>query len=362
MKRHRMFVACLLAGAASLAGIFGTFGCIADAGEAGAGEEIEREAVASVEESLVEAEAEEGDIFKEAERRWRLNFSYTCRWDDNVTLEPDRMHVKDNEADWVHIFTFGANARLVEEQGHILAVGYSLYQNFYDRHDELSLHGSTGSVIYTYKHAPVVAIVPFSYSYFLLDGYRYLHFPQFQPTILWQQTERLVGMFQGTYRALNYVRNRPVNGFVDENRSADQYTLGYEQWILIQPEKNHRIQVGLDGIYETTKDPAWSYRGLRAHAEYKVTLPLDLLAELGFAWEPRVYMHHNPLYVHSGSGIPIRQRDHRFSYNVVLGRPFNLGKFKLTVAVNYRYIDNQSNAEPEDYSKHYVGLTIGGSF
>lgn len=368
-------------------------------------EERKREALREREEVVPADEA--GDIFTEKPKKWKVNWSYTLRYDDNVTLQPDQNRLQNaadgNERDWYHIFTAGITYDVWKAGEHGLTLGLRGYQSVYDRWDELSLGGVTPFISYYWKHSPSgpgldswVLLAPVSYSQYWLDQKPYVGVFQFTPTAFWQQTSRWIGVYSASYRSFDYVKDRTADDAADDFRPSDRdvhdFGLSVGEWYLFDTKKVNRLEWSVEGTYEQPFRPApnvngvanaatdrsnyWAYRGVKPTVTYRRQLPDFQIAgqttavqmDLSASWEGRWYLHPNPLLTHH-NGSAVQQIDRRAVYSATFSVPFKIQEdigqgipFKMKAGLNYQFIDNRSNAPEEDYRRHFVGLTLSGSF
>lgn len=306
------------------------------------------EAVREAERQGADAEsaaAEKADRSK----TWVFSLYSGVQYDDNITLRSMGVDVENQDrTDWKSVHAFQADYRAVNTEERVIGLRYRLYQAFIDVNSNLQLTGHTVTGYYTASRAPHLFYVPVSFSHYKLAWHSYLNVHGINPTIFVEQSPHAVGVFRAGWQRYNFY-HVPNNDFDENDRDADVYTLGGEEWFMFGGRAEYRLELAYTFRKEVAADEEWSSVSHKVRVGCAAQLPWWQLSAGAFtAYEARDYAKRNPAFEEV-------QEDDVMTYGLSLSRP--LWK-NARVTMSYLFTDHESTVTSQDYERNQVTLGV----
>ena len=280
---------------------------------------------------------------KKKEKWWSIDFRLSAEYDTNVRLDDDAARKDDGRL--VFNGTVKVNLpRWGETNG---SVYYSVYQDVYDELDEFDLEGHTlGMTFNRALSQNLFAFVDYAFVYFYFDDEGYLQRHTLRPSLYWNQSNNLAGLYRMSWDNNDYPQVRQLSG--------DNWSIAAREYWYLGMNKQRYVYGEYALNYYKAVENFEAYAGHKFAFGGAYPLPYDfgLSAEVGYA--NNTYKEGDPRFSN------IFRSDNVVRGNARLTRPI-YGEL-LSGALYYRYTRQRSSIGARDYLDQVIGFELSLKF
>ncbi|MDO8527930.1 MAG: tetratricopeptide repeat protein [Deltaproteobacteria bacterium] len=287
-------------------------------------------------------------------KKWVVKGAVSAFYDTNVTYDPDDENLsglQSNQHDYFGALGLDVQFLAVHTPTTTLYFNYSGYQSAYANVnsdvDRFNLGRQIGGAELGYKMSDKLQVrLQGTGMYYTLGRQRYLVSGLAQPSVDVAWNEKWLTTFYAAFRRDQFAQALTVS---TQNRDADNYTWGVEQYFFFPGTKNRFARVGFTSSVNSAKGADWDYRDDQIDFAFNTPLwwQLEFLA-MGNVDLLRKFDHVDSIY-------GVRRGDFTVYTTAVLTRPL---VDHLNASVTYSYILTDSNIPAFTYHRQLMGFTL----
>jgi hypothetical protein len=282
------------------------------------------------------------DVGKPYELEVRIGFAY----DDNAPLEPKDQDVFADESDTVLLGYVSGQYSFINKPEFELGIGISRSQSWYTDLDELNTSETTGE-LYGYYYSD-----PFSYGislrpvFYQVDDEDFLVVYQAIPQISYRFSKDLVARAFYTYSANDYRQD------LYDDRDGSTHEVFVDSIYNLKDDKGY-VTGGIGYEDNTASEDEYDYGRLNVKFAVEYEMAWELTLKLIAKYSNKTYKNEDPFENDT-------RQDNHYEGSISLARKLYYDWLKI--ALEYDYIQNDSNFEDYEYTRQVAGAVLIATF
>jgi Tfp pilus assembly protein PilF len=321
--------------------------------------EMDQEEEASQKMIFVQANAESNEVKANAEK-WlrriregrkigkpyeleaRIGFGY----DDNAPLEPKDQDIFSDESDTVLLGYVAGRYSFVNKPHVELGIGVSRSQSWYSELDELNTSETAGQLFGFYYADPFSYGISLRPVFYQVDEEDFLLIYQAIPQITYRFSRALLGRAFYTYSANDYRQD------LYDDRDGSTHEVFADTIYNLSGDKGF-FQCGIGYEDNTASEDEYDYGRLNIKLALQYDMAWELVLKLIGKFSNKTYKNEDPFENET-------RQDNHYEGSISLAR--KLFSDWLQIALEYHYIQNDSNMEDYEYTRQITGAVLIATF
>jgi len=196
-------------------------------------------------------------------RLFHIDLAYSLQYDDNVVLNPGgtvTSLLPSGQQDFAHLISLHADYERIIQGPLTIRSDISYYSSLHQKLSYMDIGGIGLSLTPSYAAAFGTVALQARFDYYAVGRQKYLTAFGASPSLSLSIGKRQHGLLSGSYQHKIFANQHLLA--VEENRTADNYSLGYMHYIYTDNEQGY-LGFGYTFDMDNTHGANWDYTGHR---------------------------------------------------------------------------------------------------